>query len=143
MNQSWSTRHKITIHTSYSNPFNKTDSVMKDDNIRQAIDSTMQSTQTYTLVIRRQPVKFNSVMLEQFWTRRLQSMHTHAVRHVSFMRHLKKICGPHKHQIYGGNMVQNCFKPTSPSCSTGVQTHGWCHSVVNQMVEVTKLTRKR
>jgi len=63
---------------------------MKDDNIRQAIDSTMQSTQTYTLVIRRQPVKFNSVMLEQFWTRRLQSMHTHAVRHVSFMQHLKK-----------------------------------------------------
>ena len=39
---------------------------MKDDNIRQAIDSTMQSTQTYTLVIRRQPVKFNSVTLEQF-----------------------------------------------------------------------------
>ena len=27
-------------------------------------------------------------------------------------------------------MVQNCLKPTTPSRSTVVQTHGWCHSVV-------------
>ena len=33
-------------------------------------------------------------------------------------------------------MVQNCLKPTTPSRSTGVRTHGWCHSVGNQMVEV-------
>ena len=26
------------------------------------------------------------------------------VRHVGFMRHFKKICGPHKHQICEGNM---------------------------------------
>ena len=31
------------------------------------------------------------------------------IRQVSFMRHLKKICGPHKHRICGGNMVQNWF----------------------------------
>jgi len=39
---------------------------------------------------------------------------------------LKKICGPHKHQIHVcGNMVENCLKPTTPSPSTGVRTHGW------------------
>jgi len=43
-----------------------------------------------------------------------------------------------KHQICGRNMAQNCLKPTAPSRSTGVQTHGWCHSVGNQIVKVTK-----
>ena len=47
--------------------------------------------------------------------------------HVSFTRAFKNICGPHKHQICGGNMVQNCLKPTTPSRSSGVRT--WCHSV--------------
>ena len=37
-----------------------------------------------------------------------------------------------------GNTVQNCLKPTTPSRSTGVRTHGWCHYVGNQMVDVTK-----
>ena len=56
------------------------------------------------------------------------------VGHVSCMRHLKKICGPHKHQICSRNMVQNCLKPTTASRSAGmVQTHGWCHSVGNQI----------
>ena len=41
-----------------------------------------------------------------------------------------------------GNMVQNCMKPTTPSHPTGVRTHGWCHSVSNQMVEVTKPNRE-
>jgi len=45
---------------------------------------------------------------------------------------------PHKHQICG-NMVQNCLKPTTPSRSTEVQTHGWCHSVGNQVVEVIEI----
>ena len=35
-------------------------------------------------------------------------------------------------------MVQTCLKPTTPSCSTVVRTAGWCHSVGNQVVEVTK-----
>jgi len=48
------------------------------------------------------------------------------------------LCEPHKHQICGGNMVHNCLKPTTPSRSTGVLTHGWCHSVGNQTVKVTK-----
>jgi len=39
---------------------------------------------------------------------------------------LEKICGLHKHQICGGNMVENCLKPTSPSRSTGLRTHGMC-----------------
>ena len=64
-------------------------------------------------------------------------------RHVSFMRHFRKICGPHKHQRCGGNTVQNCLKPTTPSRSTGVRTHGWCHSVGNQMINVTKPNRNR
>ena len=41
--------------------------------------------------------------------------------------------------FFGGgskNMVQNCLKPTTASRSTGVPTHGWCHYVGNQMVEV-------
>jgi len=42
-----------------------------------------------------------------------------------------------------GNMVQNCLKPTTPSRYTGVRTYGWCHSVGNQMVEVTKPSRNR
>jgi len=37
-------------------------------------------------------------------------------------------------------MVQNYRKPTTPSRSTGVRTHGWGHSVGNQMAEVMKLT---
>jgi len=40
-----------------------------------------------------------------------------------------------------GNMVQNCLKPTTRSRSTGVRTHGWRHSVGNQMVMVTKPDR--
>ena len=35
-------------------------------------------------------------------------------------------------------MAQNCLKPTTPSHSTGVQTHGWCHSVGNQMLTYVK-----
>jgi len=44
----------------------------------------------------------------------------------------KEIRGPRKHQTRGRNTVQNCFKPTSPSRSTRVRTHGWCfwHVVV-------------
>ena len=47
--------------------------------------------------------------------------------------------------FWGGNknMVQNCLKPTTASRSTGVPTHGWCHYVGNQMVEVTKPNRNR
>jgi len=47
-----------------------------------------------------------------------------------FYAAFKKICSPHEHQICSGNMVQNCLKPTTQSCSTGVRTCG------NQMVEV-------
>ena len=47
-----------------------------------------------------------------------------------FYAAFKKICGPHEHQICSRNMVQNCLKPTTQSCSTGVRTRG------NQMVEV-------
>ena len=65
-------------------------------------------------------------------------LHTTHIRHVSFMPQFKKKCGPHKHQICSGNMVQTCLKPATPSRSTKVRTHGWCHSVGNQMVEVTK-----
>ena len=62
-----------------------------------------------------------------------------------FMKHklgVSVLCGIfnrrlHKHQICG-NMVQTCLKATTPYRSTGVQTHGWCHSVGNQMAEVTK-----
>jgi len=43
-------------------------------------------------------------------------------------------------QTCGGNMAQNCLKPTTPSRSTWVRTHGRCHSVGNQMVEVTTTT---
>jgi len=43
----------------------------------------------------------------------------------------------------GGNMVQNCLKPTTPSCSTGIWTHGCCYSVGNQMAEVMKPNRNR
>jgi len=35
-------------------------------------------------------------------------------------------------------VVQNCLTPATPYRSTRVQTHGWCHSVGNQMIEVTK-----
>ena len=55
---------------------------------------------------------------------------SYLLTHVIFM--------PHKHQICG-NMVQNCLKPTTPSRSTEVQTHGWCHSVGNQVVEVIEI----
>jgi len=41
------------------------------------------------------------------------------------------------------NMVQNCLKPTTPSRSTRIRTHGWCHSVGNQMVKETKPDRSR
>ena len=34
-----------------------------------------------------------------------------------------------------GNVVQNCLKPTTPLCSTGFRTHGWCHSVGN-LIEI-------
>jgi len=37
---------------------------------------------------------------------------------------------------YGTELLE-----TTPSRSTGVRTHGWCHSVGNQMVEVTKPNR--
>jgi len=56
---------------------------------------------------------------------------------------LKKICGPQKHPICGGNMVQKCSTPTTPSHSTGVRTHRRCHSAGNRMVEVTKPYRNR
>ena len=71
-------------------------------------------------------------------------MHRVAPRRVSFImpHYNNNICGPHKHQICGGNTVQNCLVPTTPSRSTWVPTHGWCHSVGNQMVEVTKPNRK-
>jgi len=62
---------------------------------------------------------------------------------VSVLCGIKKICGPHEHQICGRNMVQNCLKPATPSHSTGDRTHGWCHSVGNQTVEVTKPNRNR
>ena len=64
------------------------------------------------------------------------------IMHVSFRRHFKKIGGPHKHQIYR-NVVENCSKPTTPSRSTGVRTHGRCHFLGNQMVEVTKPNRNQ
>jgi len=35
-------------------------------------------------------------------------------------------------------MVQNYLKPTTPSRSRKVRILGWCHSVGNQMAEVTK-----
>ena len=40
-------------------------------------------------------------------------------------------------------MVHNCLKPTNPSRFTGVWTHGRCHSVGNQVVDVTKPNRNR
>jgi len=77
-----------------------------------------------------------SVHLAQRW---------HCVtRHVIFMQHFKKyadrINAKYAAEICG-NTVQNCLKPTTPSRSTGIRTHGWCHSVGNQMVEVTKPNR--
>ena len=50
---------------------------------------------------------------------------------VSFLCGIQEICGPRKHQICGGNMAQNCLKPTTASRSTGVRAHGWCHCVGN------------
>jgi len=77
-----------------------------------------------------------SVHLAQRW---------HCVtRHVIFMQNFKKyadrINAKYAAEICG-NTVQNCLKPTTPSRSTGIRTHGWCHSVGNQMVEVTKPNR--
>ena len=68
------------------------------------------------------------------------------IRLVSLMRHFlkyaKRINAKYAAEICG-NVVQNCSKPTTPSRSTEVRTHEWCHSVVNQMVEVTKPNRNR
>ena len=68
------------------------------------------------------------------------------VKHVSFMSHLKKyvdcIYTKYAAEICG-KMIQHCLKPTTPSHYAGVQTHGWCHSVGNQMVEVMKPNRIR
>jgi len=50
---------------------------------------------------------------------------------VSFLCGIQEICGPRKHQICGGNMAQNCLKPTTLSRSTGVRARGWCHCVGN------------
>ena len=45
-----------------------------------------------------------------------------------FRKHMQffLICTMHKHEICGRNTVpvQNCLKPTTPSRSTGVRTHG-------------------
>jgi len=67
------------------------------------------------------------------------------IRHASFLRHLKNMRTTNtKHAAeICGNMVQSCLKPTTASRSTGVRTHGWCHSVGNQIVEVTKSNRNR
>ena len=64
-----------------------------------------------------------------------------SVRHVSFIRHFKKYADRINTKYAAEiceNMVQNCSKPTTASRSTGVPTHGWCHYVGNQMVEVKK-----
>ena len=57
------------------------------------------------------------------------------------MWHLKKYAD-HINAKYAAeiceNTVQNCLKPTTLSRSSGVRTHGWCHSVGNKMVDVTK-----
>jgi len=42
---------------------------------------------------------------------------SHARRNVyarQFYAAFKKICGPHKHQICSGNVVDNCLKPELP-----------------------------
>jgi len=62
---------------------------------------------------------------------------------MSVLCDMLKICGPQKHPICGGNIVQKCSTPTTPSHSTGVRTHGRCHSAGNRMVEVTKPYRNR
>ena len=64
----------------------------------------------------------------------------HSVWHVSFMQHWKKICGLHKRQMSCRNM-RKYGRPSTPCRSKAVQTHGWCHSVGNKVVEVTKPNR--
>jgi len=62
-------------------------------------------------------------------------------RHLSFMRHFFKYADRTNAKYVAQNTVQNCLKPTTPSRSTGVRTHVWCHSVGNQMAEVMKPNR--
>ena len=57
------------------------------------------------------------------------------------MRHFFKYADRTNAKYVAQNTVQNCLKPTTPSRSTGVRTHVWCHSVGNQMAEVTKPNR--
>ena len=67
-----------------------------------------------------------------------------SVRHVSFIRHFKKYADRINTKYAAEiceNMVQNCLKPTTASRSTGVRTR--CHSVGNQIIEVTKRNRNR
>jgi len=69
---------------------------------------------------------------------------TNADRHVGFMQHLKKICRPYKHHIYGGNMLKygtELLETNYPIPFHRIRTHGCWHSVGNQTIEVTKPNR--
>ena len=61
-----------------------------------------------------------------FDTSQITSLHVF-LRRVSFMRHLKKICGPHKHQICGGNMRKYGRELLEANCPISFhrgRTHG-------------------
>jgi len=80
--------------------------------------------------------------ITQFFTGRMLVLMLNRLKALNsqFYAALKKYAD-HINTKYAAEMVQNCLKPTTPSGSTGVRTHGWCHSVGNQTVEVTKPNR--
>jgi len=80
-----------------------------------------------------------------FDTNQITSLHVF-LRRVSFMRHLKKICGPHKHKICGGNMRKygrELLEANYPISFHRGRMHGECHSSGKQTIDVTKPNRKQ